>query len=67
MKKILILSYPDNSRWQETSNIHKLKIHFSDEIVAMTAGTLVLAKNKHKDEAFLRILALSLAFILLFG
>jgi len=46
--------FPDNARWQETSNIHHLKIHFSDEIVAMTAGTLVMAKNKHKDEAFFK-------------
>ena len=46
--------FPDNERWQETSNIHHLKIHFSDEIVAMTAGTLVVAKNKHKEEAFFK-------------
>jgi hypothetical protein len=46
--------FPDNTRWQETSNIHQLKIHFSDEVVAMTAGTLVLAKNKHKDETFFK-------------
>jgi polar amino acid transport system substrate-binding protein len=46
--------FPDNARWQETSNIHQLKIHFSDEIVAMTAGTLVMAKNKHKKEAFFK-------------
>jgi hypothetical protein len=44
--------FPDNSRWQERSNIHHLNILFSHEIVAMTARTLVMAKNFHKKEAF---------------
>ena len=46
--------FPDNARWQEDRNKHQLKIHFSDEIVAMTAGTLVVAKNKHKKEEFFK-------------
>lgn len=41
--------FPDNERWQERSNIHHLKIVFSDDVVGMTAGTLVLAKNKNTD------------------
>jgi hypothetical protein len=46
--------FPDNARWQEKSNIHHLSIHFSDPVVAMTAGTLVLAKNKHKEKDFFK-------------
>lgn len=46
--------FPDNVRWQEKTNIHHLNIHFSDEIVAMTAGTLVMAKNKDKEQAFFK-------------
>jgi hypothetical protein len=43
--------FPDNERWQEINNIHHLKIFYSDEVVAMTSGTLVLAKNSNKDAA----------------
>lgn len=46
--------FPDNARWQETNNTHHLKIYFSNEIVAMTAGTLVLAKNEHQQEGFFK-------------
>ncbi|MFQ3190699.1 MAG: polar amino acid transport system substrate-binding protein [Paraglaciecola sp.] len=46
--------FPDNARWQEASNVHQLKIHFSNEIVAMTAGTLVVAKNQYKEEVFFK-------------
>jgi len=46
--------FPDNARWQEANNIHQLEIHFSNEIVAMTAGTLVVEKNQHQDEEFFK-------------
>ena len=41
--------FPDNERWQKINNVHQLKIFYSDEVVAMKAGTLVLAKNSNKD------------------
>tara|TARA_R110000751_G_scaffold116604_2_gene216661 strand:- start:476126 stop:476923 length:798 start_codon:yes stop_codon:yes gene_type:complete len=46
--------FPDNVRWQERNNGRQLRIHFSDEIVAMTAGTLVMPKNKDKDPSFFK-------------
>jgi hypothetical protein len=52
--KDIDFKFPDNARWQERSNIKQLNIHFSDPIVVMTAGTLVIAKNQHKKEAFFK-------------
>ncbi|WP_299075061.1 hypothetical protein [uncultured Paraglaciecola sp.] len=46
--------FPDNVRWQAPNTPQKQKVHFSEGIVALTAGTLVLAKNQHKNEAFFR-------------
>ncbi|MEP3415034.1 MAG: hypothetical protein ABJN66_08320, partial [Gilvibacter sp.] len=46
--------FPDNARWQKRNNEHHLPIHFSDEIVAMTAGAIVLAKNKNKAPSFFK-------------
>lgn len=46
--------FPDNERWQEINNIHHLTIFYSDEVVEMTAGTLVLAKNNNKDAASIK-------------
>jgi polar amino acid transport system substrate-binding protein len=55
--------FPDNERWQEKSNINRLNIHFSDEIVTLSAGTLVMAKNKHKDEAFFKSIGTITGFV----
>lgn len=43
--------FPDNARWQEKNNIHHLKIIYSDEVLELIAGTLVLEKNSNKDIA----------------
>lgn len=41
--------FPDNERWQDINNIYGLDIAYSDEIVRLNSGTLVLAKNSHKQ------------------
>lgn len=46
--------FPDNARWQVRNNVQHLDIHFSDEIVSLTAGTVVLAKNEFKEEGFFK-------------
>ncbi|GAA0858527.1 hypothetical protein [Aliiglaciecola litoralis] len=46
-KENIDFKFPDNERWQEINNIHHLKISYSDDVVGMTSGTLVLAKNSH--------------------
>lgn len=53
-KENIDFKFPDNERWQEINNIHDLKIFYSDEVVAMTSGTLVLDKNSNKDAAFFK-------------
>lgn len=54
--------FPDNVRWQQRNNEHHLPIYFSDEVVAMTAGTLVLAKNKDKDPDFFKTIGIIAGF-----
>lgn len=46
--------FPDNARWQAKSNIHQLSIHYSDEIVALIAGTVIMEKNQFKEENFFK-------------
>ena len=54
--------FPDNARWQESTNVHHLNIHFSDPVVAMVAGTVVLVKNQHKEKDFYRTIGTMLGF-----
>lgn len=51
---ISILSCPDNERWQEEPLNQDRKLYFSDDILLMNAGTLVLKKNKNQPESFIR-------------
>lgn len=46
--------YPDNQRWQQLGETHKVKVYFSNDIVRLTAGTLVLAKNRQKPRRFIK-------------
>ncbi|WP_293746635.1 hypothetical protein [uncultured Paraglaciecola sp.] len=53
-KENIDFKFPDNAKWQKQSNVQQLTIHFSEPAVAMTAGTIVLAKNQHKEEDFFK-------------
>lgn len=48
-KENIDFKFPDNERWQEKDNVHNLSITYSDDIIQLIAGTLVLAKNTIKN------------------
>ena len=45
--------FPDNQRWQEQPVGPEHTLYFSDDILMMTAGTLVMSKNADKPESFI--------------
>ncbi|MFT6899103.1 MAG: polar amino acid transport system substrate-binding protein [Paraglaciecola sp.] len=55
--------FPDNKRWQQAWDPRHLDIHFSDDIVRMTAGTVILSKNQHKKQDFFRNIGTITGFI----
>jgi polar amino acid transport system substrate-binding protein len=46
--------FPDNQRWQQQPVSPEHSLHFSDDILMMTAGTLVMSENKDKPESFIK-------------
>ena len=46
--------FPDNRRWQEAWDTRNLTIYFSDDVVRMTTGTVILSKNKGKKAESIR-------------
>jgi hypothetical protein len=46
--------FPDNRRWQDQRNTKKVEIYFSENVVYMTAGTVILDKHKDKKEDFFK-------------
>ncbi|MGK0305570.1 MAG: polar amino acid transport system substrate-binding protein [Gammaproteobacteria bacterium] len=46
--------FPDNRRWQEAWNTRQLDTHYSDDVLIMTAGTVVLRKNQHEKQDFFK-------------
>ena len=52
-KENIDFKFPDNQRWQEQGLGPEHTLHFSDDILLMTAGTLVMDKNKHKPQSFI--------------
>lgn len=46
--------FPDNQRWQQQPVSQKNSLHFSNDILMMTAGTLVMSENKDKPENFIK-------------
>jgi hypothetical protein len=54
--------FPDNQRWQDESQSDSRATYFSDSILYMRAGTVVLAKNKDKPAVFFKNLGMITGF-----
>jgi polar amino acid transport system substrate-binding protein len=54
--------FPDNPRWQQQPVSKEHTLYFSDDILLMTAGTLILSKNKDKPESFIKNIGTILGF-----
>jgi len=54
--------FPDNQRWQDASESDSRATYFSDGILYMRAGTVVLAKNKDKPATFFKSLGMITGF-----
>jgi polar amino acid transport system substrate-binding protein len=55
--------FPDNRRWQEAWNTRQLDIHYSDDVLIMTAGTVILRKNQYKKQDFFKIIGIITGFL----
>jgi polar amino acid transport system substrate-binding protein len=55
--------FPDNRRWQEAWDTRHLNIHFSDDVLRLTAGTVILRKNQHKKQDFFKNIGIITGFL----
>ncbi len=46
--------FPDNEMWPKVYNVEKLPITYSDQVVPMVAGTLVLNENQNIEQSSIR-------------
>lgn len=55
--------YPDNRRWQEAWDSRRLNIYYSDDIVRLTAGTVILRKNQHRKQDYFKNIGIITGFL----
>ncbi len=55
--------FPDNRRWQEAWDTRRLDIYYSDDILRMTAGTVILRKNQYKKQGFFKNIGIITGFL----
>jgi hypothetical protein len=55
--------FPDNRRWQEAWDTRQLDILYSDDILLMTAGTVILRKNQHEKQDFFKNIGIITGFL----
>jgi hypothetical protein len=55
--------FPDNRRWQEAWDTRRLQIYYSDDIIRMTAGTVILRKNQNKKQEFFKNIGIVTGFL----
>jgi hypothetical protein len=55
--------FPDNLRWQEAWDTRHLDMYYSDDILLMTAGTVILRKNQHKKQDFFKHIGIITGFL----
>jgi polar amino acid transport system substrate-binding protein len=55
--------FPDNRRWQEAWDTRRLDIYYSDDIVRLTAGTVILRKNQHRKQDFFKNIGIITGFL----
>lgn len=55
--------FPDNRRWKEAWDSRRLNIHYSNDILRLTAGTVILRKNQHKKQDFFKNIGIITGFL----
>ena len=55
--------FPDNRRWQEAWDPRHLDIYYSDDIIRMTAGTVILRKNQHEKQDYFKNIGIITGFL----
>jgi hypothetical protein len=55
--------FPDNRRWQQAWDTRRLDIHYSDDILRMSSGTVILRKNPHKKQDYFKNIGIITGFL----
>ena len=55
--------FPDNRRWKEAWDTRSLNIYYSDDILRLIAGTVILRKNQHRAQDFFKNIGIITGFL----